>query len=187
MDMELVPLDTTGIEVYKNMFKHGDTPITFGDVSPWSKLCFVILDTLIILCDHISWTLQLMDVELVPWETAKIGIYKGMLKYADIHKRFETASLWNWTGCVVLVRMHCMVTSCDRISWTYNPWTRNLYRWVKQIIIVELLWHPISFKTMSPFMSTLFWYFVVTQWIIISLKWYWYVKITPLNAICWDK
>ena len=30
-----------------------------------------------------------MDVELVPWETAKIGIYKGMLKYADIHKRLK--------------------------------------------------------------------------------------------------
>ena len=106
MDMELVPLDTTGIEVYKNMFKHGDIPITFGVASPWSKLCFVVLDALIILCDHIFQTLQLMDVELVPWETAKIGIYKGMLKYTDIQKRFETASLWNWTCCVILVRTH---------------------------------------------------------------------------------
>ena len=106
MDMELAPLNTTEIEVYKNMSKHGDIPITFGVASPWSKLCFVVLDALIILCDHISRTLQLMDVELVPWETAKIGIYKGMLKYTDIHKRFETASLWNWTCCVVLVRTH---------------------------------------------------------------------------------
>ena len=32
MDMELVQLDTAGIEVYKNMFKHGDIPITFGVV-----------------------------------------------------------------------------------------------------------------------------------------------------------
>jgi len=106
MDMELVPLDTTGIEVYKNMFKHGDIPITFGVVNPWSKLCFVVLDALIILCDHISQTLQLMDVELEPWETAMIGIHKGVLKYTDIRKRFETASLWNWTCCVVLVRTH---------------------------------------------------------------------------------
>ena len=58
-----------------------------------TMLCFVVLDALIILCDHISRTLQLMDVELVPWETANIGIYKDMLKYTDIHKRFETASL----------------------------------------------------------------------------------------------
>jgi len=41
----------------------------------------------------------------VPWETAKIGINKGMLKYNDIHKRFETASWRNWT-CVVLVGTH---------------------------------------------------------------------------------
>ena len=34
MDMEFVPLDTAGIEVYKNMFKHGDIPITFVVVSP---------------------------------------------------------------------------------------------------------------------------------------------------------
>ena len=31
-----------------------------------------------------------MDVELVPWETAKIGIYKDMLKYTDIHIRVGT-------------------------------------------------------------------------------------------------
>ena len=102
MDMELVPLDTAGIEVYKNMFKHGDIPITFGVVSPWSKLCFVFVDVVIILCDHISWTLQLMDVELVPLETAKIGIYKDVLKYSDIHIRFGTASPWNQSCFVVL-------------------------------------------------------------------------------------
>ena len=33
-----------------------------------------------------------MDVELVPWETAKIGIYKDVLKYRDIHIRFGTAA-----------------------------------------------------------------------------------------------
>ena len=91
MDMKLVPLDTAGIEVY-NMFKHGDIPITFGAVSPWNKLCFVVLDTLIILCGHISWTLQLMDVELVPWETAKIDVYKNVSKYRDIYIKFRTAS-----------------------------------------------------------------------------------------------
>ena len=30
-----------------------------------------------------------MDVELVPLETAKIGIYKDMLKYSDIRIRFD--------------------------------------------------------------------------------------------------
>ena len=35
IDMELLPLDTAGI---KNVFKHGDIPITFGAVSPWNKL-----------------------------------------------------------------------------------------------------------------------------------------------------
>ena len=44
--------------------------------------------------------IELIDVELVPWETAKIGIYKGMLKYTDIHETFETASLWNWARYV---------------------------------------------------------------------------------------
>ena len=32
MDMELVTLETEGIEVYKNMFKHGGIPIIFGVV-----------------------------------------------------------------------------------------------------------------------------------------------------------
>jgi len=36
-----------------------------------------------------------MDMELVPWESAKIGIYKDVLKYSDIHIRFWTASPWN--------------------------------------------------------------------------------------------
>ena len=35
---------------------------------------------------------QLMDVEIVWWETAKIGIYKNVSKYRDIHIRFGTAS-----------------------------------------------------------------------------------------------
>ena len=87
MDMELVPLDTAGIEVYKNMFKHGDIPITFGVVSPWSKLCFVVVDVVINLCDHISWTLQLMDVELVLF----VHGYKGhscgdiLLRHKTVH------------------------------------------------------------------------------------------------------
>jgi len=102
MDMELVPLDTAGIEVYENMFKHGDIPITFGVVNLWSKLCFVVLNALIILFDHISWTLQLMDVELVPRETPFIGIYKHVLKYSDIHIRFGTASPWNQSCFLVL-------------------------------------------------------------------------------------
>ena len=99
MDMELVPLDTAGIEVYKNMFERGDILITFGVVSPWSKLCFMVVDVVIILCDHISWTLQLMDMELVPLETP---IYKDVLKYSDIHIRFGTASPWNQSCFVVL-------------------------------------------------------------------------------------
>ena len=63
-DKELLPLDTVRTEVYKNTFKHGYIHITFGVVSPWSKF--------VILCDHISWTLQLTDMELVLWETANI-------------------------------------------------------------------------------------------------------------------
>ena len=107
MDMEFVPLDTAGIEVYKNMFKHSDIPITFGVVSPWSKLCFVVVDVVIIFCDHISWTLQLMDTELVPLETAKISIYKDVLKYSDIHIRFGTASPWNQSCFMVLyIQIH---------------------------------------------------------------------------------
>ena len=62
MDMELVPMETAGIEVYKSMFKHGDIPITFAVMSSWSKLCFAVVDTVIIFCDNISWTLQLMDL-----------------------------------------------------------------------------------------------------------------------------
>ena len=80
MDTELAPLETAGIEVYKNMFNHGDIPITFGVVSSWRKPCFMVLDAFVILCDSISWNLQLMDMERVPWETAKIGIYENVLK-----------------------------------------------------------------------------------------------------------
>ena len=36
-----------------------------------------------------------MDMELVPWDTAKIGIYKDVLKYCDIRIRFGTASPGN--------------------------------------------------------------------------------------------
>ena len=117
MDMELVPLDTAGIEVYKNMFKRGDILITFGVVSPWSKLCFMVVDVVIILCDHISWTLQLMDVELVPLETP---IYKDVLKYSDIHIRFGTASPWNQSCFVVLY------IQIPNFVWPYllNPTTR---------------------------------------------------------------
>ena len=35
INMQLVPLDTTVIEVYKNVFKHGDIPFKFGVVSSW--------------------------------------------------------------------------------------------------------------------------------------------------------
>ena len=107
------------------MFKHGDIPITFGVVSPWSKLCFVVVDVVIILCDHISWTLQLMDVELVPLETAKIGIYKDVLKYSDIHIRF-----WNCKPMKsIMFRGFCtysLVTLCDRISWNLQPMDMEL-------------------------------------------------------------
>ena len=48
-----------GLRFIKTCLSMVTSPITLGVVSPWSKL---------ILCDHISWTLQLMDVELVPWE-----------------------------------------------------------------------------------------------------------------------
>lgn len=40
--------------------------------------------------DLISSTLQLIEVELVLWETAKIG---NVLKYSDIHVKFGTASM----------------------------------------------------------------------------------------------
>ena len=46
-DTKLVPLDTAKIEVYKDVFKHSDIPITIGAVSPWSKPCFMVLYTLV--------------------------------------------------------------------------------------------------------------------------------------------
>lgn len=49
--------------------------------------------------DLISSTLQLIEVELVLWETAKIG---NVLKYSDIHVKFGTASLWNQSYFMVL-------------------------------------------------------------------------------------
>ena len=52
-DTKLVPLYTAKIEVYKDLFKHGDIPIAIGAVSPWSKPCFMVLYALVILCDHI--------------------------------------------------------------------------------------------------------------------------------------
>ena len=84
---------------------------------------------------------------------------------------------------------YALVTSCDCISWTVQPMDKELVPLGKANIIVELLWHPINFKTMSPFMWTLFWYL---WWIIISLKCAWTIEIyidmwklcvtTPLNA-----
>jgi len=54
----------------------------------------MVLDTLVTLCDYIFWTLQLMDVELVPWETAKIGIYKDVLKYCGDKSSWTTETCY---------------------------------------------------------------------------------------------
>ena len=41
MDMRLAPLDTTKMEVYKDMWKYCDHPISFGAMSSWNQLCFM--------------------------------------------------------------------------------------------------------------------------------------------------
>ena len=62
--------------------------------------------------DLISSTLQLIEVELVLWETAKIG---NVLKYSDIHVKFGTASMWNQSYFMVLY------TRIGNFVWPYLP------------------------------------------------------------------
>ena len=45
--------------------------VTFGAVSPWIKACFMVLYALVILCDHISWTLQSMEMNTALSDTAR--------------------------------------------------------------------------------------------------------------------
>jgi len=44
-----------------------------------------------------------MDVELVLWETAKIDIYKDVLKYSDIHVNWKPVKSMIFRG---FVHMH---------------------------------------------------------------------------------
>jgi len=81
---ELLPLDTARMEFYKNMFKYGDIPISFGVVNPWSKL--LVLYGLIILCDCITWTL--VNIRILR-DTPRIGIYYYEIINCDIHNRLE--------------------------------------------------------------------------------------------------
>ena len=97
---------TVGHKFMKIVFKHGDVFSVFGAVNSWSTPCFMVLYALVILCDHISWALQCMDMELVLWDTARIEIYMGVLKYCDIHVRFGTETPWNQSRFVVLACMH---------------------------------------------------------------------------------
>ena len=65
-------------------------------------------------------------MELLLYDTPRIGIYMDVLKYRDIHIRFGTVSL-----CVGL-GMYALVILCDHTSQTLQTWTWNLYCWTQQ-------------------------------------------------------
>ena len=103
-------------------------------MSLWSKLCFVVLDTLKILCNHISLTLQLIDVELVLWETVKTGICNWGTVTSTLDLELQAGEI----NHVSLFYNH--------ISWALQPMDIKLVLWETARTLPQAIWICVPLK-----------------------------------------
>ena len=67
-----------------------------------------------------------MDVELVPLETANIGIYKDVLKYSDIHNNVNATNVnCRWAGSFGELLV-CFAAKTSVNNMTIQPLLKNL-------------------------------------------------------------
>ena len=96
------------------------------------------------LCDDIFWTLPSTDTKLVPLDTAKIKVYKNVLKHCDIPITIGAVNPWSKPCFMVL---YALVKFCVTISpEPYNLWTWNLYRRIQQgLEFLRMCWSVVTF------------------------------------------